>query len=92
MNKPPIRTQGPAIKNAPYSPDLRKTVMHCLAVDWQERPTSRDLLKMVNDKLAAIANPTAPAYVKAAPGIGFGAGFDAGLTLYPEPSDLLPDL
>jgi hypothetical protein len=84
----PIRTQGLALKNAPYSPNLRRAVMHCLAVDWQERPNSRTLLKVIDDKLAMIADPAAPAFGRAGPGVGLGAG----LTLYPEPTDPFPDL
>lgn len=90
--KRPIRTQGAALLNAPYSPLLRETVMHCLAVDWKERPKTRDLLKVINDRLIAIANPTAPAFVKAGPGVGLGSGFDAGFSIYPEPTDPFPAL
>ncbi|KAF8856745.1 kinase-like protein [Acephala macrosclerotiorum] len=74
-----IGTQGEAILKAPYSATLRRTVMHCLAVEWQQRPKPRELLAIINGMLAAIDK--APVGVRAGLGVGLGAGFDAGLTL-----------
>ncbi|CZR65796.1 uncharacterized protein PAC_15696 [Phialocephala subalpina] len=85
-----IGTQSDAILKAPYSATLRRTVMHCLAVDWRQRPKPRELLAVINGILVTIEK--APVGVRAGPRVGLGTGFDAGTTLYPEPTDPFPDL
>ncbi|KUJ10621.1 kinase-like protein [Mollisia scopiformis] len=74
---------GPEILRAPYSATLRKTIAHCMAKNWQDRPSSREVLKTIEAALAACK--------LAEPGQGFGSGFDAGLTSYDEPPTEMPD-
>ncbi|KAF8861339.1 hypothetical protein BDZ45DRAFT_740407 [Acephala macrosclerotiorum] len=71
-----IVTQGQAIISAPYSATLRKTVMRCLAVDWQDRPMTRDLLDTIDRAILAIQRSRA-----GSAGAGPGAG------PHPEPTD-----
>ncbi|CZS88342.1 uncharacterized protein RAG0_00076 [Rhynchosporium agropyri] len=80
-----IRTQGEAIIDAPYGAALRRAVMRCLAVNWRDRPTPREMLGICEDVLKKIEK--APEGVRAGEGVGLGKGLDEGLTFYPEPGD-----
>lgn len=46
---------GKDLLNAPYSSALRRLVLHCLAFDYALRPKPRELVKYIDEALAASA-------------------------------------
>ena len=51
MNNKAILTIGYYLLDAPYNVSLRRTVLRCLAYDFRERPTPRELGKVVEHAL-----------------------------------------
>jgi hypothetical protein len=72
----PIVTISRDLLNAPYSRSLRQVICQCLAYDYTERPTPRQLLKYADDALAA-SDPV-------------GADDSLGPGSFDEPGDLDP--
>jgi len=66
----PILTTGRDLLNAPYSRVLRCVVFQCLAYDYALRPTSRELMKYVEQGLEASE--------AVGMDVGLGSGYEKG--------------
>ncbi|CAG8983354.1 hypothetical protein HYALB_00000521 [Hymenoscyphus albidus] len=49
-----VMTQGPLLLEAPYSYQLRRIVLKCLAMDYNKRPSARELLGVITQALGEI--------------------------------------
>ncbi|CAG8955800.1 hypothetical protein HYFRA_00011669 [Hymenoscyphus fraxineus] len=49
-----VMTQGPLLLEAPYSYQLRRIVLKCLAMDYNKRPSARELLGVITRALGEI--------------------------------------